>query len=410
MTALTVGIPVYNEGLYLAETLDSIIKNSEAVKEIILTDNCSTDDTGDICKEYQRKYKKIKYIRQEKIVPVLDNFITSLQLATSEYFMWLAGHDLVSSRYAESLIECLESNRDAIVACPKVYHFQGDISKKELTFDPSVGRGSSYDLKERIIFVQENWRTCYLVNQVWRREALLSIMREIQNSWIYFDHVIAMHAAFLGRCAFDQSSAYYYRINRLLESEKEKKKRYEQFHQEKIAKLNSKSYIPRSLFTFLFRYAPEYLEDELFKKKLLCSCSFIFDADLNNNLWLIRHRQLRKRKQLLDIDRVEQLLNNQNKHCVIFGAGKEGISFFSLIKKYIPIECFIDRNSNKIIDEVPVYAVSYIKDRCIDTIVIIASCRYFSEMLQEMEQKGFVYGKNLWFYGDFVAADIERTL
>ena len=56
MIKLSVVIPIYNVSSYLKMCLDSVYLQAEDNWEVILVDDGSTDDSGDICKEYRRKY------------------------------------------------------------------------------------------------------------------------------------------------------------------------------------------------------------------------------------------------------------------------------------------------------------------------------------------------------------------
>ena len=87
---LSICIPTYNRSKYLKQTLDSIISkkiflNSFDV-EIIISNNCSTDNTEIICTEYVNKFPdKIKYIRQESpVLPDLHIFKT-IEYASGEF-------------------------------------------------------------------------------------------------------------------------------------------------------------------------------------------------------------------------------------------------------------------------------------------------------------------------------------
>ena len=63
---LSICIPTYNRSQYLKKTLDSIICQEEFSPdnvEIVISDNCSTDDTEIVCKEYTEQYENIKYFR-----------------------------------------------------------------------------------------------------------------------------------------------------------------------------------------------------------------------------------------------------------------------------------------------------------------------------------------------------------
>ena len=66
---LSICIPTYNRSQYLKKTLDSIICQEEFSPdnvEIVISDNCSTDDTEIVCKEYTEQYENIKYFRNNE--------------------------------------------------------------------------------------------------------------------------------------------------------------------------------------------------------------------------------------------------------------------------------------------------------------------------------------------------------
>ena len=70
---VSIGLPVYNGGKFLKNILDNLINQTYKNIEIIISNNCSTDDTDIICKSY--KYdKRVKYYKQNKIIPMLSNF------------------------------------------------------------------------------------------------------------------------------------------------------------------------------------------------------------------------------------------------------------------------------------------------------------------------------------------------
>lgn len=65
---LSICIPTYNRSEYLKKTIDSIIGLPEFNLhnvEIIISDNCSTDDTQKLCENYANIYANIKYFRNE---------------------------------------------------------------------------------------------------------------------------------------------------------------------------------------------------------------------------------------------------------------------------------------------------------------------------------------------------------
>ncbi len=78
---LSICIPTYNRADYLEKCLTAIV-SQEAFEEIevVISDNCSTDDTEKIGKKYEQKYKNIVYFRNEKNIHDM-NFPLVLQRA-----------------------------------------------------------------------------------------------------------------------------------------------------------------------------------------------------------------------------------------------------------------------------------------------------------------------------------------
>ena len=66
MIKISIIIPVYNTEKYLKKCLDSIINQTLKSLEIICIDDCSTDNSLNILKEYQLKDKRIKIIEQKE--------------------------------------------------------------------------------------------------------------------------------------------------------------------------------------------------------------------------------------------------------------------------------------------------------------------------------------------------------
>lgn len=89
MVLFSICIPTYNRAIYLKQTLDSIVSDELFLKtdqiEIVISDNCSSDNTQVLCKEYISIHgNKIKYKCQTE--NLLDrNFIEVLRLASGKY-------------------------------------------------------------------------------------------------------------------------------------------------------------------------------------------------------------------------------------------------------------------------------------------------------------------------------------
>ena len=76
---LSIGLPVYNGENYLHNSIDSLLNQSFTNFELIISDNASTDATEDICTQYIKKDKRIRYIRQKNNLGATQNFYFVLQ-------------------------------------------------------------------------------------------------------------------------------------------------------------------------------------------------------------------------------------------------------------------------------------------------------------------------------------------
>ncbi len=83
---LSICIPTYNRGDILRKALEQYINNSEFDDEVelVISDNCSEDDTAEICNHYCRLKNNIKYFRNEQNIRD-KNFIEVLNHASGEY-------------------------------------------------------------------------------------------------------------------------------------------------------------------------------------------------------------------------------------------------------------------------------------------------------------------------------------
>ena len=86
---LSICIPTYNRSKYLIKTIKSIVESdsfNEEEVEIVISDNCSTDDTSEVIKEWTDKYKNIHYFKRKQPTDFADrNFIEALSLGSGEY-------------------------------------------------------------------------------------------------------------------------------------------------------------------------------------------------------------------------------------------------------------------------------------------------------------------------------------
>ena len=84
----------YNHGKFIAQAIESILsQKADFSIELIIGDDCSTDDTFEICKAYARKDPRVKLLSREKNLGVMPNFSRTLQACTGKYVAVCEGDD-----------------------------------------------------------------------------------------------------------------------------------------------------------------------------------------------------------------------------------------------------------------------------------------------------------------------------
>lgn len=94
---LSIIIPVYNVEEYIYDCLYSVLNIDNLNYEIILINDGSTDRSGDIIKEFAKKYHNIKIIEQEnKGLSAARN--KGIQNAIGEYILFVDSDDYLLNR------------------------------------------------------------------------------------------------------------------------------------------------------------------------------------------------------------------------------------------------------------------------------------------------------------------------
>lgn len=112
---VSIVVPTYNQEKYIRQALDSfVMQKTDFAFEIIAADDCSTDKTPDIIKEYATKYPDMfKPILRKKNVGVLQNYLGAMRAAQGVYITLCEGDDYWTDPEKLQLqADFLDKNRD----------------------------------------------------------------------------------------------------------------------------------------------------------------------------------------------------------------------------------------------------------------------------------------------------------
>jgi glycosyltransferase involved in cell wall biosynthesis len=165
-------MPVYNGGKYLRRALDSLLAQDHAPLEIVISDNASTDETEQICREYADRDPRISYHRQATNIGAVSNFNRVLGLARGEFFMWAAFDDLWEPDYVSACLQVLAASPAAALCHPAWQRMELDGTH----WGPPCGARSVREARNwrRWRRVVRDWPTHAAIYGLMRRDAALA--------------------------------------------------------------------------------------------------------------------------------------------------------------------------------------------------------------------------------------------
>lgn len=120
---LSIIVPVYNAEKYLDKTISNIFKQTFTDYELILIDDGSKDNSGNICEEWRKKDNRIKVIHQDN-TGVGGARNAGLDIAQGEYIGFVDNDDFIHPQMYEILIGIAEKeNADIVMSVEKKADF-----------------------------------------------------------------------------------------------------------------------------------------------------------------------------------------------------------------------------------------------------------------------------------------------
>jgi glycosyltransferase involved in cell wall biosynthesis len=98
--------------------LDSILSQTFAEFEVIISDNASTDRTRTICEQYAQRDARVRLYGNDRNRGASWNYGRVFELARGKYFRWAAADDLFGAESLEACVDVLEKHPDAALCYP----------------------------------------------------------------------------------------------------------------------------------------------------------------------------------------------------------------------------------------------------------------------------------------------------
>jgi glycosyltransferase involved in cell wall biosynthesis len=128
VTLATIAIPTFNRASLLRRAVSSALAQDYRNVEVVISDNASTDDTMQVCKEIAASDSRVRYLRQPRNIGAVANFGAALAAANGTYFMWLADDDWLDNAYLTDCIARLASGAALVSGRARWFDDAGSVS------------------------------------------------------------------------------------------------------------------------------------------------------------------------------------------------------------------------------------------------------------------------------------------
>lgn len=130
---VSICVITYNSSETVIETLESIYNQTYRNIDLIVSDDCSSDNTVEIVKDWldekRIRFQNAEIITVEKNTGVTGNVNRAVKKANGKYVKDIAGDDILLNDYTEKCVSYLEKNPEIDVLFTDVKFFSTDNSK-----------------------------------------------------------------------------------------------------------------------------------------------------------------------------------------------------------------------------------------------------------------------------------------
>lgn len=140
-------IPVYNGQKYLQECINSILQQSYQNFELILVEDCSQDNSLNICKSFAEKDERIKIIEHQINQGLSQSRVDGLEYSTAPWVIFMDDDDLMNPYLLEYYSHYIDDENVDIICGHAYYAFDDDASHVKLEYKTNVS--------EKIVFGRE---------------------------------------------------------------------------------------------------------------------------------------------------------------------------------------------------------------------------------------------------------------
>ena len=121
---VTVVVPTYNRAQWLGRAIESVLAQTYRDFQLIVSDNCSTDETADVVARFRDP--RLRYVRRQRHLGLNEHYNLCVAEVASEYFLIVPDDDELMPDAIETLVPVLDSRASAGVAHGRARLLRGE--------------------------------------------------------------------------------------------------------------------------------------------------------------------------------------------------------------------------------------------------------------------------------------------
>ena len=212
---ISVAMTTYNGADYVATQLQSILNQSVEVDEVIIFDDCSTDDTADVVLSVEDS--RVKFIRNTENVGYIQNFYNAIKACTGDFIFLSDQDDVWEFDKVEKIMQVMKEYKcEAVCTNFSLIDKTGCELTTTKQFVPNRFFNELKIKSDRIIDLSFDY--LMLGNVVQGATYCISkktreLYLEIDNRTLYHDHQLLLIASKIGKVCFLNEKLIRYRIH-----------------------------------------------------------------------------------------------------------------------------------------------------------------------------------------------------
>ena len=218
MPLVSVIVPVYKTEQYLPRCVDSLLSQTMQDLEVVLVDDASPDNCGQICDDYAAKYANIRVIHKENGGPQLAR-IAGMKVAQGKYLAFLDSDDWVMPDMFAPMVQQAEEQEADVVAVGFTRDYGTHLEEYSNVIPSGVYRRERLAwLRENAVFDVDTMQQAYapcVWNKLFRRSTMLQILLECDDKLTFGEDALHTFATlFKSTCVvvMNENRSYRYQL------------------------------------------------------------------------------------------------------------------------------------------------------------------------------------------------------